>query len=138
MPMINLFPVLTNSYNLDTFSVVRRQETVSNFGISTVTSTTIAGQYGVVKPSNENDLKRLPDTDIFEKAITVITMFPLRGESETAGSEFKPDLVVWNGDNFMVREVLDYSNYAMGFVKAICTSIDRVDQPPQGGPEDAG
>lgn len=132
MPMLDMSAALTDPFLVDSFSVVRRQETVNNSGISTVTPATTTPVYGIVYPSDENDLRRLPDSDIFAKAITVITKFALRGESETEGTSFKPDLVVWNGDNFLVRLVDDYSNYGSGYIQAVCTSIDLVDAPPQG------
>jgi hypothetical protein len=132
MPMLDFSEVLTDPMLLDSFSVTRRQETVNNLGLSTITPTPIAGLSGIVFPSDENDLKRFPDLQLQAKCITVITSFALRGESQASGSEFQPDVVVWNGDNFLVRHIEDFSNYAAGFIKAICTSIDLVDQPPVG------
>jgi hypothetical protein len=104
---------------------------VGSNGRSAVTPQTINGLYGPIKPADANDLKRYPEMDLTDKTITVTTMFPLRAEAETAGTEFKPDLVVWNGNNFIVRHVEDWSNFGPGFVRAICTSIDLVDAPPQ-------
>ncbi len=132
MPMIDITAALTSPMLADSFSVLRRTETVGANGRSTVTTQTIAGLYGPVKPADANDLKRYPDMDVTEKTITVTTMYALRGESDTAGTEYKPDVVVWNEDNFLVRHVEDFSNFGPGFVRAICTSIDLVDAPPKG------
>jgi hypothetical protein len=128
MPMLDFSRVLTNPTLIDSFSVIRRTEVVNDYGLSTVTPQTLSGLYGVVYPSNENDLKRFPDLEIQSKALTVITQFALRGESQCQGTEFQPDLVVWGGDNFLVRELEDWSRYGPGFILAICTSIDNVDQ----------
>lgn len=130
MPMLDVSVALTNFYTVDTFSVIRRTEVVNGFGVSTVTPATTSGLYGVLYPSNEDDLKRFPDLQIQSKAITVITRFALRGEAETEGTEFQPDIVAWGGDNFVVRAMDDWSQYAAGFILAICTSINLVDQPP--------
>jgi hypothetical protein len=130
MPMMDLSEVLTDPMLLDSFAVNRRTQTVDDFGIASTSTQPFAGLYGVIYPSEENELKRLPDLQIQSKAITVITMFALRGESEAASTEYAPDVVVWNGDNFLVRKVEDYSNFAAGFIFAICTSTDLVDQPP--------
>lgn len=130
MPLLDMSTVLDDPNIIDTFAVLRRTEVVNNFGVSAVTAVSTPGVYGVVYPSNENDLKRFPDLQVQAKALTVITRFALRGESEASGSEFQPDVVVWNGDNFVVRALEDWSNYASGFILAICTSIDLVDQPP--------
>jgi hypothetical protein len=133
MPMMDLSEVLTDPMLLDTFSVNRRTQTVNEFGLACSSTQPFPDINGVVYPSDDNDLKRLPDLSIQSKALTVITQFSLRGESETSGSgaaSFYPDIVVWNGDQFLVRKIDDYSNYAAGFILAICTSIDLVDQPP--------
>jgi hypothetical protein len=131
--MLNLSSVLTSPMLVDTFTVNRRTQTVNNFGVASTTVQPFAGLYGVVYPSNENELKRLPDLQVQEKAITVITNFALRGESETSADpavSFQPDIVVWGGDNFVVRKLEDWSQYGPGFILAICTSIDLVDTPP--------
>lgn len=130
MPLLDMSIVLNDPQLIDSFSVIRRTETVNNFGVSTIASVTIPDLYGPIYPSNENDLARFPDLQVQTKAITVITRFALRGEAETSGTEFQPDVVVWGGDNFVVRRIEDWSKYALGFIMAICTSIDLVDQPP--------
>jgi hypothetical protein len=150
MVMLDVSIAVTSAYLADSFTVLRRTQTVNDFGIASVASQTITPVYGVVAPSNENELNRFPDLEVQSKAITVVTSFALRGESETGGttfgaglynadgygegSEFQPDIVVWNGNNFIVRALDDWSQYAAGFVLAICTSIDLVDQPPKTAP----
>jgi hypothetical protein len=145
-PMLDVSIAVCSAYLADSFSVLRRTQTVNNFGVASVTPQTITPVYGVVAPSNENDLSRFPDLEVQSKAITVITSFALRGEAETGGTsfgaglfnaggygegvEFQPDIVVWNGDNYVVRALDDWSQYADGFSRAICTSINLVDQPP--------
>ena len=130
MPMLNLSSVVTSPMLMDTFSVNRRTQVVSNYGIASTTIAAFPGLFGVVYPSDENELKRLPDLQFQGKAVTVITRFALRGEAETADTEFQPDIVVWGNDNFLVRKVEDWSQYNSGFILAICTSIDLVDAPP--------
>lgn len=64
------------------------------------------------------------------KSVVVITRFALRGVSKDSNDNksYTPDIVKWNNDFFVVIHVEDWSNYARGFVKATCTSIDSVDQ----------
>ena len=132
MPLLDLSSVLTSPMLWDTFTVNRRIQTVNNFGIATVAVQAIAGLFGVVYPSNENELKRYPDLQVQDKAITVITRFALRGETETTADpsvSYQPDIVVWGSDNFLVRKVEDWSQYGPGFILAICSSMDLVDAP---------
>jgi hypothetical protein len=130
MAMLDVLRAVTSPYLASMFSVRRRTQTVNNFGVGSNADTTITPVYGVVAPSNENDLKRFPDLQVQSKAITVITSFALRGEAEAAGTEFSPDIVIWNGDNYLVRALDDWSQYAAGFIVCICTSTDLVDVPP--------
>jgi hypothetical protein len=109
---------------------MRRTQTVNDLGVASTTTVPTPSVPGVVYPSNENDLKRFPDLQIQSKAITVVCQFALRGESEVAGTEFQPDVIVWSNDNYVVRALDDWSQYAAGFILAICTSIDLVDSPP--------
>lgn len=130
MPMINLTAALSSPMLSDGFSVIRRQQVVGNNGRVTPTETTIPGLFGPVYPSTPDELRMLADLATNEKAITVLTAFALRGESEVSGTDFMPDIVVWRGDNFKVAKVQDYSSYGPGFVMALCTSIDLKDAPP--------
>ena len=130
MSLLSLAAVLSSPMLVSTFAVTRRTQTVSDFGIASTSPTSFPGLAGVVYPSDDNELKRLPDEQLQGNTITVITQFALRGESKTSGAEYQPDLVVWQGDSYVVRMVNDYAQYANGFVLAICTSIDLVDAPP--------
>jgi hypothetical protein len=117
----------------DTFTVNRRTQTVNNSGYASTTVQAFPGIVGVVYPSDDNELKRYPDLQIQGDTVSVITTFALRGESVVSGNpeiSFQPDLVVWNGSNYVVRVVNDFGNFGGGFIFAICTSITLVDQPP--------
>ncbi len=85
MPLIEMSEVLTDPMFLDSFSVNRRTQLVDETGIASTGSTVFPGVFGVVYPSDKNDLSRLPDFQLQSKAITVITKFALRGESKTSG-----------------------------------------------------
>jgi hypothetical protein len=130
MPMITLTAALTSPMLADTFSVIRRTQVVGNNGRASTENATIPNLFGPVYPSTPDELRLVPDLSNQEKAITVITNFALRGESEAEGTQYLPDVVVWKGDNFKVAKLQDWSNYGPGFIFAICTSIDLVDAPP--------
>jgi len=133
MPMINVSVALTSPMLVDTFTVKRRVQTVGTNGRATTTNTPTTGVSGVVYPSDNNDLQRLGDMQVTGKAITVITQFALRGESEESGTpevQFQPDIVTWHGNSFVVKHLEDWGAFGPGFVLAVCTSIDIVDAPP--------
>jgi hypothetical protein len=130
MAMLDLSAVLSSPMLTDTFTVNRRTQTVGNNGRASTTVQAFTGVVGVVYPSDDNELKRYPDLQVQGDTITVITRFALRGESQISGTNFQPDLVIWNGRSYLVRVVNDYGNFGGGFIFAICTSITMVDQPP--------
>src|SRR5579871_6678910 len=105
----------------ETFTVLRRFETVNSYGESTVTTK----QYpavGSVTPGGDNSLSREDAFQTEAKTITVVTAFLLRGPSTNpAGQNFQPDIVVWRGDSYVVRSLNDYSRYGAGLVEAECS-----------------
>lgn len=132
MPMLDVSIALTNPYTMDKFNVMRRAVATNNYGEPTITPTTTNNVNGVVHPGRPNDLKRLPEAQIMSKTIVVITRFALRGATKDGTpQEWEPDVVVWNGDNYLVITTDDYSQFARGFVYAICSSMDTMDAPAE-------
>lgn len=129
MPSLDLSSALFSPMFQDSFQVTRRQQTVNTYGEGGSTTTDMGAQSGVVWPSQPSERKALPDLTVTDKTITIITSFRLRSESEVSGTGYLPDIVTWHGDQFLVRNVEDWSGYAVGFVQAICSSIDVVDTP---------
>lgn len=124
MPGLDVTDAVSESSFQDSFTVERRAEGMSKGRAST--SMTTFRPNGVVAPAGNNDLERLPDDQRMMKTLVVVTQFRLRGPAPG----FQPDVIVWEGDRFVVAQVEDFSGYGQGFIKAICTSMDSVDQPP--------
>jgi len=130
MPMMDLSVALTNPYTLDTCIVLRRQQVVNNFGEGKMTINRIPNVRGVIYPDGQEGLTREAARQVNAKTIVIITRFALRGESETTDQvQFQPDVIEWNGNQFLVTDVKDYSNFAKGFVQCTCESTDMVDRP---------
>jgi hypothetical protein len=70
-----------------------------------------------------DDLERLAEADIFGRVITVVSRYKIQGE--VVG--FKPDLITWRGDNYLVKTLDPYPQFGDGWVQAICGSVDLVD-----------
>jgi hypothetical protein len=129
-PLVNISLAITSPMLADQFSVIRRTQTVGNNGRASFTSATPQNACGTVYPSNKNDLERFPNLQVMGKALSVVTRFALRGESEVAGTDYAPDIVQWHGDNFVVVDLQDFSSWGNGFILAICQSMDLKDVPP--------
>ena len=121
---------------LDTFDIIRREETVGDDGFATKNVTTDAGQYGVVTMASPNDLQRLPEADVSLKTIIIVTMARLQLASKTDDPEvtIKADIVLWAGDYYQVSLVDDYSRYGQGYIWAMAQAIDYQLEAPTPNP----
>lgn len=124
-----------NAETTDTFTVIRRKETVNNFGESATENARIPHQVGSVNAGDDNKIAIATDQQHIGKSISVVTQFKLRSVSEAKKAsvgkvKYQPDLVFWNGDYFKVVVVEDYSRFGFGWIQAQCTSEDFVDQAP--------
>jgi hypothetical protein len=125
MPFLDVTQPLLDPEFTDSFTVLRRQEVVDSHGRSTLQTTTFAAIIGVVTASSPNDLDRPQDYEVFTRAISIVTKFRMRGE--VVG--YQPDVVVWRGDNFVVKHIGLYPQFGVGFYQVECESMDRVDNP---------
>jgi hypothetical protein len=120
-----------NPMLLDTFNVVRRLETVNNSGESVQSLSATTGVNGVVKPVGDR-LDRRADEDSSKRTLRIFTRFALRGASrDDVPTDWKPDLVFWQGNNFIVKDVRPWGNYGVGYVAAECDSFEIISMPPQ-------
>lgn len=131
MPLVDVTDILVDpDIAGQSFTVIRRQEIVNDFGESTVVKAQIPA-VGSVQPEGENDLLREDAFDAMAKTIIVVTSFRLRGVAKGPNkSRFKPDIVLWEGNYFEVVELKGWGDFGFGFVEATCTSVHYVDDPP--------
>jgi len=131
-PLLNPgLSVLSNPMLLDTFNVIRRIETVNNNGESVLSLSATTGVNGVVKPIGDR-LDRKADEDSSQKDLRIFTRFALRGSArDGVPTNWKPDLVFWEGNNFTVVNVRDWGRYGVGYIAAECNALELVSTPPQ-------
>ena len=128
--MIDVSDALLNADLTTTFVVTRRKETVSSKGRSEVVPTVFEDLVGVVCAAGKNDLDRLPEGDRMDRHVSIVTPFRLRGASKVGADIFKPDLVTWQGVEYVVLAVEPYPEAGDGFVQAVCGSGEIVDEAP--------
>ena len=115
------------------FVVVRRRSWTDRNGIAQK-SEERASALGSVT-SVESDLERLDDSQSQTKVLLVITKFFLRAAAQDSdGVQWQPDLVLWQGNYYLVHSIEDFSQFGGGFVAAKCPSFDYVPNPPIGSP----
>lgn len=124
---ISLDPFLAG----DRFVVVRRKQVMTTAGIATEVIERFQNLVGSIQPTGENSLVRDEAYSDQVKSITVVSTFRLRGVSETVdGVQYQPDLVLWQGNYFIVKEIKDWTKFGGGMVEADCSSFQFVDAPP--------
>lgn len=117
MPFLDVAEVLFDPDFMDrTLTVTRNAQTVGNDGIAVNTPTTTPF-YGVVTSLNGSVLNRVAEGEHISDTITIHTTFKLIDGQ--AG--YDADIVNWQGLQWTVTNVNDYSSYGRGFVSATCT-----------------
>lgn len=132
MPFIDVSDIINDVFiSGERFNVIRRSDTVGINGETTIGSAPLCG-IGQITPTGDNSMLREEAFTTDQKTIQVITTFKLRGPAKDKYTQqnYQPDIVVWNGDNYLVRTLQDYSKYGAGMVVAECSSIDYVDNAP--------
>lgn len=117
MAQLDVTEVLLDPDFMDTGLVCKRSaQDVGNNGraANTVTSIPFAG---VVTSDKGDILERLAGGERKKGSITIHTMFLLTAGS---GEDSIADIVTWQGRDYTVASVNDYSHFGRGFVAASC------------------
>jgi galactose-6-phosphate isomerase len=107
----------------DRVVVTRRRDVVGSNGRTTPTKVFEQAIHAVVTMANSAQLERVPDDQRTNRVISVVTKFPMQGE--TLGKQ--PDTLTWRGDTYIISAIDYYPQFGPGFVEAICTSMDLAD-----------
>lgn len=123
MPFLDVSDVLSDPDFATTFDVLRSTiTTVKGRGVST--TQTFAGVIGVVTPAGSNDLKRMPEAARMSGAITIHTTFRLTSSGlQPDGTTADADIVSWQGRQWSVLSVDDWTQFGAGFVRAAATML---------------
>lgn len=123
-------PLVSSAKPRDQFVVLRRRETVNDYGVSQV-SVTYHYALGFITPSGNNALARDENYQTQGNTITVITPFLLRGPSKNSATlSYQPDIVRFSGNDYVVTTLSDYTNFGNGMVLAECSSTVFIDSAP--------
>jgi hypothetical protein len=84
-----------------------------------------------------NFTERGEDVQYRGSNLNIYTTFRVRSVSKeaTGGPDdgvYLPDVVIWNGDHFLVMLVNDWTHYGAGYMHAELSSVDPVDFAPDG------
>jgi hypothetical protein len=109
--------VLRNPRWSRAFTIFKRTRAADEHG-RPITEESVIEAAGVIQPAGGDDLDRLMGSDRAAGGITVWTDAPL---SAGTGNDL-PDEVVWRDARYMVVHVRDWTDYGLGWRKAICAA----------------
>lgn len=119
MPFLDTSDVLCDPDFCDTSLMCARSVVNANEqGVGTAVTKTF-GFAGVVTSDSGDVLKRVPAGEYVVGSILICT----RTKLIEAAKGYTADVVSWNGNDYTVTTVNDYSTYGVGFVEAICELI---------------
>lgn len=93
--------------------VQRNAQSVSVQGLTVIAPTQVQ-VIAVVVPAGSLDLNRSADAELLKGKIHIYTQFPLTAGDGTVTA----DIVFWNGREYTVSAVDDYTQFGVGFVDA--------------------
>lgn len=119
MPFLDVSDVLCDPEFVDRkLTCTRQAQSVGSDGLA-VNTPTVTPFFGVVTSNRGDVLQRLAEGSRIQGSITIHTRFLLQDGRN--GSD--ADLVTWQGRQYTVTNVNDYSTYGAGFVDAECDLI---------------
>ena len=125
MPQLDVSFLLLDPMFSDSFTCTRRAESVDGNGRPVITPTITPNLRGVITQEDPSDLDRADDADRVPRVITLITKVQIQGSS----LGYKPDLITWDGTDYLVTSVKPYSRYGAGFYEVKAESMTATDVP---------
>jgi galactose-6-phosphate isomerase len=114
MPLLDVSDVLDDPlFADDTLICTRNRQTMGQDGRAIDSGVPIPFS-GVVTPASGQQLSRKPEGESMRGSISIITRFVLF----SGKSGYSADIVTWNGVQYTVSDILDYSRFGAGFVQA--------------------
>lgn len=115
MPQLDVSSVLFDPMFADQLTCLRQTETVGTDGMNNPTDARIPFS-GVVTSNAGDVLDVIAEGTRVKGSITVHTVFRLR----MSGDGIDADHVLYNGVEYIVDNINDYSRYGAGFIAADC------------------
>lgn len=126
MATLDVTEILSDPDFCDTVTITRETETIGSNGRPIITTETFPGVVGVIVAGHGDMLKRFPELTRVEGSVMVYTTFRLAAATQTT----QADQMTWNGVNYRLTALNDWTNFGAGFVSAIFTMTDLLEASP--------
>ena len=129
MPQLDVSFMMLDEMLSDCFSVQRRVDLLVNGRTTPTIEKVFEGQRGIITQQDPAEIMRTPDAQMNPKLIFVASSFAFRGVAECEGTNYQPDIIVWSGAEYLVKQVMPYSRYGAGIHECIAESMQAVNKP---------
>ncbi len=126
MPLLDVTEILSDPDFADTITVTRTSQTGFDHGRPIVTTQTFPNVTAVVTAGQGDILKYFPEMANIQGAILIHTTFRLTSVSETT----QADVITWQGRDYQITGVNDWSTFGAGFIMAVGTLKNFVEAAP--------
>lgn len=126
MPLLDVTEILSDPDFADTITVTRSIQSGFDHGRPIVTTQTFLNVTAVVTAGQGDILKYFPEMANIQGAILIHTTFLLTSASETT----QADIVTWQGRDYQVTGLNDWSTFGAGFIMAVGTLKNFVEAAP--------
>lgn len=117
MPLLDVTEILSDPDFADTITVTRSTQTGFDHGRPVITVQSFPNVTAVVTAGQGDILKYFPEMTNIQGAILIHTTFRLTSVSETT----QADLVTWQGRDYQITGLNDWSTFGVGFIMAVGT-----------------
>lgn len=133
MPYIDVTDVLVSlDIACQEFYVLRRRETVNEHGESVKDVETIGPLTGACQPLGDNSMVREEAYTTQNNGLSVWSTFRMYSTSRTNdGTTYQPDLILYDGNTYLVKTLNDWTAWGAGFTQADCIAFAYVPAPGQ-------
>lgn len=126
MATLDVTELLSDPDFCDTVTITRKTEIIGSNGRPVITTETFPNVVVVVTAGHGDMLKRFPELTRVEGSVMVHTTFRLVAATQTT----QADEMAWNGVNYRLAALNDWTNFGTGFVSAIFTMTDLLEASP--------
>ncbi|NTG00106.1 hypothetical protein G6L30_08230 [Agrobacterium rhizogenes] len=126
MPLLDVTEILSDPDFADTITVTRSVEAGFDHGRPQITMQTFTDIIAVVTAGQGDILKYFPEMANIQGAILIHTTFRLTSASDTT----QADTVTWQGRDYQVTGLNDWSTFGAGFIMAVGTLKNFVEAAP--------
>ena len=115
MARIDVSELLNDPDFVEQITLIKRTVSINEHGENPLTETASI-IYACIQGMAGSELERQPQSARLHDTITIYTKSILQSEKESGYA----DVVVWQGNRYQVKSVVNFKNYGVGYTQGTC------------------